>query len=156
MVEFAEQLGGYKQPTLSQFETRPEGPPLDLVERYSDFFELAGKSRFDFFVAALESSRQLNIDIKKLPLTIRESLFKLLALFLSNKVTGEIIEKRKAKPIFGITKSASDPYEHLEKSWQKLETAITDLVEEGVKHYMILPEPTPKTAPLKAESPDRQ
>jgi transcriptional regulator with XRE-family HTH domain len=63
MTEFAEQLGGYKQSRLSQFETREEGPPLDLVKKYADFFGLTGFERTEFFQAALESSKIITLDV---------------------------------------------------------------------------------------------
>ena len=48
----------YTQPLLSGLENRKEGPPLEMVERYANFFNLKNKERFDFYLAALEASEK--------------------------------------------------------------------------------------------------
>ena len=141
MIEFAEKLGsGYMQPRLSQFETRPEGPPLDIVEQYADFFKLKGNDRIDFFLAALQSSGQIRIDQNKLPLGIQEGLFKLIAIFLSNRTLGEIISKMKIDPSYGI-QDPEKKYINLKDEWRKVEYAIENFALQGAKSYNLLPEP---------------
>ena len=141
MTEFAEKLGRYKQSRLSQFETQPDGPPLDIVEQYADFFKLKGNDRVDFFVAALQSSDQIKISRYKLPLDIQESLFKLIAIFLSNSIIGETINKRKIDSLYGyLVRTGSDPYIDLMKAWDDVETAIANFALEGVKDYRLMPE----------------
>jgi transcriptional regulator with XRE-family HTH domain len=76
MTEFAEKLGGYKQSTLSQIENRAEGPPVELVQNYADFFKLENEKRLDFFLAALEASNKIGINCTKISPICRDSLLK--------------------------------------------------------------------------------
>ena len=89
---FAEKLGEYKQSTLSHYETRAKGPPLELVEKYAHFFKLENKSRFDFFLAAIEASDEIVIDSSTISPFFREMFQKFLALTLSNVRVGKIPE----------------------------------------------------------------
>jgi hypothetical protein len=156
MIEFAEKLkAGYKQPRLSQFETRKKGPPLKLVEQYADLFGLEKEARRDFFQAALDASDPVTMESKKFPPVIRRKIVDILAVFLSNPVVGEIIEKRKVSRTYGLIPNRGDPYNSLEKSWLKLEQAVANFVAEGIKYYFLPAEPTPKTAPPKDGPPDK-
>ena len=138
MTEFAEMLGRCKQSRLSQFETRPEGPPLDIVEQYADFFKLKGRDRVDFFFNALESSGQIVLDTEKLSPVVRESIFKLLAIFLANNTIGDTIDKwhvaNNTPPDYGrIFEIHNGRYGNLFEKWKNIDKAINDFLEEELK-----------------------
>jgi hypothetical protein len=52
-----------QQARLSQYENRPDGPPLDIVKQYVNYFALEGRECFDFFIEALNSSKTITIDM---------------------------------------------------------------------------------------------
>jgi hypothetical protein len=163
MVEFAEKLGRYRQSRLSQFETRSEGPPLDIVKQYADFFELIKEKRYDFFLAALESSSQILLDPGKISPVVRGSIFKLLAIFLSNDTIGDTIKKWQVANETPLDYSPyldyNKPYRILGERWKDLDKVINDFLAEEVNPYKLLPEPVtpnPKTAQPKTEPHNKQ
>jgi hypothetical protein len=133
MVGFAEKLKeqeklNLSQSRLSQFETRPEGPPLEIVKEYAEFFKLKGEARFDFFLAALEASDPIEIDILKVHPIFQDILRKYIALTLANESIGKILQNCKDIPDYTIR---LDEYTVLEETWKKLGDVLETLLKEA-------------------------
>jgi hypothetical protein len=156
MTDFADRLGGPKQSRLSQFETGPEGPPLEIVEKYADFFQLKGPERVDFFLAAIEASDPIRIDVSKVHPFFQDNLRKYLAVVLGSNNMGEIIQRKTADPSYGkiylSSNSYRDQYADLERTQKRLRESFETFLKEGEKEYELLP--IPKITPEKVSSPD--
>jgi hypothetical protein len=73
--------GGKKgqQARLSQYENRPNGPPLTLVSQYADYFGLQGVERFDFFMAALGSAEEITVNAADITGVLKDVFLRFLA-----------------------------------------------------------------------------
>ena len=130
--ELADKLGEYSQPRLSDFETRAEGPPLEMVEKYANYFKLKNKERFDFYLAALEASEKTKeLDFSEIAPSFLDIFRKYLALILSNNRVGSLLNDE------GVTIMAKsderNPYYSLVTTWDKLKHDLEKLIEESVK-----------------------
>jgi hypothetical protein len=152
MTDFADRLGGPKQSRLSQFETGPEGPPLEIVERYADFFQLKGPERVDFFLAAIEASDPIRIDVSKIHPFFQDNLRKYLAVVLGSNNIGEILQRKTADLSYGKISTYEDPYANLKNVQHRLSQFFETFLKEGEKEYELLP--IPKITPEKVPSPD--
>jgi transcriptional regulator with XRE-family HTH domain len=54
-----------QQARLSQYENRAEGPPWRIVQQYADYFCLERGERFDFFLEALGSAKEITLNIEQ-------------------------------------------------------------------------------------------
>lgn len=136
--ELAEKLGDYYQSRLSQFETRPEGPPLEIVEKYANYFELKNKERFDFYLAALESSEEINdLNLRKIVPSFLDVFRKFLAFILSDQEVDLILNAKQKDPDFFL--DSRNPYNELVNTWTSLEYGFTKFIEEGSKEHSPLP-----------------
>jgi hypothetical protein len=67
---------------LSQLENEPKGPPLGMVEKYAQFFNLKGEDKLHFFKIALESSAEIRIDITAIDVNMKDIFLKFIAAVL--------------------------------------------------------------------------
>jgi hypothetical protein len=89
MEEMALALGIFKetkdgpqkgqQARLSQYENRPDGPPWDMVVQYADYFGLKGIKRFDFFIDAFNSSKEITMNAENVKCVSKEAFIRFLA-----------------------------------------------------------------------------
>jgi len=124
--------GKYTQPLLSQFETRAEGPPLEIVEKYATFFKLKNRERFDFYLAALEASEKTKeLDFSKIASSFLDIYRKYLALILSNSRVGSLLNDDKVTII--AQSDEKNLYYPLVSTWDKLKQDLEILIDESIK-----------------------
>jgi transcriptional regulator with XRE-family HTH domain len=139
MVEFAEKLGGYKQSTLSQIENKEEGPPIELVKKYADFFKLEREKRFDFFLAALEASNKLEINCRKISPIFKDNLLKFLSFILSDQTAGLILQAKQVDPQYFLDGRCRNNHNNLDETWVKLNNFFADFIKKGIEEINDLP-----------------
>jgi len=146
-TEQAEKMGFKSQSTLSLYETKPEGPPLELVEIYADFFNLTRKDRFEFYLAALESSKIIkDLDLTKISSTYLDIFRRFLAFILIDKEAGAILEALKNDKEFKDTYGFD--FFALTTKMSDLEVCISNFLDEGIKDYKYYMSLIPKKPPL--------
>jgi transcriptional regulator with XRE-family HTH domain len=126
---YVDKKGDGQQSRLSQYENRQEGPPLDLVEKYAEFFKLDSAGKFDLFYAALESSNEIRIDITALRPNTEKVFVQFITAMILCKETGGL-------------ESANEyvPFEYqqgeLNGAWGKLVAAIESFATAIKKHQL--------------------
>ena len=68
--------GKGQESKLSQYENALNGPPLKIVKKYADFFNLDKDKRLAFYYAALESSKKITINLDEIKGIKREAFIK--------------------------------------------------------------------------------
>lgn len=139
IAELGDELG-YKQSNLSNYETRAKGPPLDMVEKYCEHFKLVNEDRYNFFLAALETSEKIEVNFKKISPVFQETLFKFLAFVLSDQDVGIILEAGQKDRLHWASANRNSPYEKLENIWKNLKSEFSKFIEEAAREH----EPIPK------------
>jgi len=134
--ELAEKLGGkYNQPILSQYETQAKGPPLEIVEKYADFFDLKNEDRFDFYLAALEASKKTEkLDFSKIDLSFLIMFRKFLAFILSDQDVGFIFKVCEVNAGY-YSQEQDKECEVLFSAWKSLKSSFTNFIKEATKYH---------------------
>jgi hypothetical protein len=135
---YCDEKGKGKQSLLSQSENNPKGPPLEFVEKYANFFKLDSAGKFDLFHAALESSKEIKIDITALRPVTKKTFFKFVtAMILCKGICNSMLAG--AEVPF--------PYNNpeLENGWKGLMNAVDAFVN-TVKQHSLAYRPDSKTA----------
>jgi len=149
--ELGKKKGSDKQPLISQFERKqePDGPgskqhrdpPLDYVEVCARVFELAPPEKFDFFIAALQSSEKLIFDRNAINGEVEKEIISIiLSLILSGKELGNIIKthnEKKQKSLRYIYPDNKNDIDYL-SAWEMLvkgSQKLIDLVKTNPNNY---------------------
>jgi transcriptional regulator with XRE-family HTH domain len=141
---YCDEKGKGKQSLFSQVENNPKGPPLEFVEKYADFFKLDSAHKFDLFYAALESSKEIKLDITALRPYTEETFFKFITAMILCK---EIDTSPKSNQYAPFLVDHTD----LNSAWKGLITAIKDF-EDVVKKHSLAYQPASKTADISADT----
>ena len=132
----------YFQSLLSNFEGQ-EGPSLEIVEIYADYFKLKNEERFDFFLVALEISEKTEeIEFSKIDPIFLDMFRKFLAFILSDQDVGFILGVDKKYPHYFTSLIKNDNinwykknYGDLLNQWRFFFPRFDDFMAEAVKYH---------------------
>jgi hypothetical protein len=141
---YCDEKGKGKQSRLSQSENNLKGPPLEFVEKYADFFKLDSAQKFDFFYAALESSRKIKLDATALRPYTEETFCKFVTAMILCK---EIYNPPNPNKYVPFSVNNTD----LTNAWGGLIKAIKAF-EDAVKKQPLAYRPGSKTADISTDT----
>jgi transcriptional regulator with XRE-family HTH domain len=141
---YTDEKGNGKQSHLSQLENNPKGPPLEFVEKYANCFKLDSVQKFDLFYAALESSKEIKLDVTALRPLLAKTFFQF--------VVAMILCKEIFSPP-GVNEHVpfSSKDTELIDAWTKLLSAVENFAD-AVKKYPLAYRPDSKTADISADT----